>query len=284
MRHRRDQLGKDLLDLLLRCWGTLRTEVAVPATDPQRADVSFVPRADLPAVLGLLASLGAVPCLFELFSEAPSRDELVACLRKLLQWRHALRKRHPKVEPVCWALCAERPTLALRALGLTTSPRAPPGVYSSAVGLGVVVLDELPRTRDTVLLRLLGRDATREGALDDLGAVPLDPATLDGIVGLFVHYSALSDSTEDPTMAVDLSRYYAWKEQQRVEGRAEGRAEGRLIGAVEARLRRVLTDDELTRLERRIARDGRDAVHQRALALDDGDLVRWIAGKRVRTN
>jgi hypothetical protein len=125
---------------------------------------------------------------------------------------------------------------------------------------------------------------TREGALDDLGAVPLEPATLDGIVGLFVHDSALSDSTEDPTMAVDLSRDYAWKEQQRVEGRAEGRAEGRLIGALEARLRRVLADDELTRLERRIARDGRDAVHQRALALDDGDLVRWIAGKRVRTN
>ena len=28
-------------------------------------------------------------------------------------------------------------------------------------------------------------------------------------------------------MAVDLSRYYAWKEQQRAEGRLEGRLEGR---------------------------------------------------------
>ena len=48
MRHRRDQLGKDLLDLLLSRWGTLRTEDPVPAADLQRADVSFVPTAPLP--------------------------------------------------------------------------------------------------------------------------------------------------------------------------------------------------------------------------------------------
>jgi predicted transposase YdaD len=101
-------------------------------------------------------------------------------------------------------------------------------------------------------------------------------------------------------MAVDLSRYYAWKEQQRaegriegeargrlvgrLEGRLEGEADGRLLGGIEARLRRVLTDEELTRFRRRVARDGRDAVHQRALALDDRELARWVAGKRVRSN
>ena len=307
MRHRRDHLGKDLLDLLLSRWGTLRTEVPVPATDAQRADVSFVPRAELPPTLGLLARLGALPCLFELFSEGPSREELLACQRKLLQWRHALRKRHRDAEPMCWLLCAERPTLALHALGFAADGETP-GIYRNAYGLRVIVLDELPRTGDTVLLRLLGRDATREAALDALTSLPLTPDRLDEIVGLFVHYATLSAPTEDPTMAVDLSRYYAWKEQQRAEGRLEGRlegeargrlegrlegeargrlegeADGRLLGSVEARLRRVLTDEELTRFRRRVARDGRDAVHQRALALDDRELARWVAGKRVRTN
>ncbi len=284
MRHRRDQLGKDLLDLLLGRWGTLHTEVPVPAADVQRADVRFVPRGELPAALGLLATLGAVPCLFELFSKAPTREELLACVRKLLQWRHALRNRHPDAEPMCWALCASRPSVAMNALGLARSAAHPPGVYLGAFGLGLVVLDELPRTRDTVLLRLLGRDGTREGALDDLSTTALTPAALDEIVGLFVHYSTLSPPSEDPAMAVDLSRYHAWKEQQPLEGRFEGEAQGRLLGALEARLRRVLTDDELTRLRRRIARDGRDAVHQRALALDDLNLARWVSGQRVRTH
>ena len=290
---------KDLLDLLLSRWGTLRTEVPVPATDAQRADVSFVPRAELPAALGLLACLGAVPCLFELFSQAPSREELIACQRKLLQWRHTLRKRDRDAEPACWLLCAARPDLALRSLGFTADVETP-GIYRNAYGLGVIVLDELPHTRDTVLLRLLGRDATREGALDELTSVPLAPAALDEVVGLFVHYATLSAPSEDPTMAVDLSRYYAWKEQQRaegriegeargrlvgrLEGRLEGEADGRLLGGIEARLRRVLSDEELTRFRRRVARDGRDAVRQRALALDDRELARWVAGKRVRSN
>lgn len=38
------------------------------------------------------------------------------------------------------------------------------------------------------------------------------------------------------------------------------------------------------RAEKRIARDGLDAVSQRALALDDHDLARWVAGKRVRVS
>ncbi|MFO0630239.1 MAG: hypothetical protein U0325_32080 [Polyangiales bacterium] len=46
----------------------------------------------------------------------------------------------------------------------------------------------------------------------------------------------------------------------------------------------MLYDEELTRFRRRRRRDGRDAVHQRALALDDRELARWVAGKRVRTH
>lgn len=292
MRQRRDQFAKDLLDLLLSRWGTLRTEDPVPATDTQRADVSFIPKRAPPATLGLLARLAVAACLFELFTDPPTREALLACLRKLLQWRHALRKKDAQAEPLCWVLCASRPTLALNALGLASAREWPAGVYTCGWPIAVVVLDELPRTRDTVLLRLLGRDRTRDAALDELSTVPLDPDALDEIVGLFVDYDTLSADPEDPAMAVDLSRYYAWKEQQRAEGRAEGEAlgraegeaNGRLLGAIEARLRRVLSTDELVRLQRRVTRDGRDAVYQRALALDDADLTRWIAGKRVRAN
>lgn len=89
-------------------------------------------------------------------------------------------------------------------------------------------------------------------------------------------------------MAVDLSRYYEWKKKNRDEGRAEGLAEGlargRLVGAIEGRLRRTLADDELARFERRITRDGHDAVQQRAHDLDDHALARWVAGRRVRAS
>ena len=224
MRHRRDQLGKDLLDILLGRWGTLRTEDPVPAADLQRADVSFVPTAPLPEFLGLLARLAVNPCLFELFSDSPKREAFYGCMRKFLQWRHAILKRFRAAEVMCWMLCAARPTLALTELGFTRDARYPAGVYTVGWSFGVVILDELPRVQDTLMLRLLGRDHTRDLALDELVTASLDPTVLDEIVGLFVDYTTLSASEDDP-MAVDLSRYHAWKEQQRAEGRLEGRAE-----------------------------------------------------------
>ena len=226
MRHRRDQLGKDLLDILLGRWGTLRTEDPVPAADLQRADVSFVPTAPLPEFLGLLARLAVNPCLFELFSDSPKREAFYGCMRKFLQWRHAILKRFRAAEVMCWMLCAARPTLALTELGFTRDARYPAGVYTVGWSFGVVILDELPRVQDTLMLRLLGRDHTRDLALDELVTASLDPTVLDEIVGLFVDYTTLSASEDDP-MAVDLSRYHAWKEQQRAEGRLEGRLEGR---------------------------------------------------------
>ena len=103
----------------------------------------------------------------------------------------------------------------------------------------------------------------------------MDPDLLDTVVGLFVHYSTLSADPEDPHMAVDLSRYYAWKEQQRAEGRAEGEARGRLIGLLEGRLDRALTDSERAQLQPRIARDGVDALLARVRELPREDLERW---------
>lgn len=285
MRNVRDEFAKSLLDLLLSPHGVVRTEAAIRGTDTQRADLLFVPRHRPPRAWGLLGRIARRPATFEHFSAAPDVDEALACLRKLLTWRHLRAREKRRADATAWMLCAATPVTLLRALDLRATPRWPRGIYGTGIPLRVIALDELPRTPDTALLRLLGSDALRHDATRELDAAGDAVPHLDEVRGLLVQFAQpRSPTEEDDAMAVDLSRYHAWKEQNRAEGRAEGLAHGRILGAVEARLRRALTDDELARFERRLARDGRDAVHQRALALEDADLARWVAGKRVRTS
>jgi hypothetical protein len=85
------------------------------------------------------------------------------------------RKRAKGVEPpYLWITAAGRPNTALDGLGFEGDPRWPPGFYRCAPEFRVVVIviHELPATRDTLLLRLLGKGAVLEVALAELVALP----------------------------------------------------------------------------------------------------------------
>ena len=77
---------------MLREHWVFETESEAPALRSQRADVFFIPD---PAhdtarrALGLLGRMTDAPCLFEPFHQAPRVDEVIECLRKLLNHRHA---------------------------------------------------------------------------------------------------------------------------------------------------------------------------------------------------
>jgi hypothetical protein len=178
MRTPHDQLAKQLLQAVLQPGGAVRIEHEVSG-EVQKIDVWFEPDPERRSLLqdaGLLGRLASEPSLFEAFSDPPDLNELRDCLDKLYTWhrhmRSEARQRQAPAPPLprLWVLSAGLPRTVLEQMGLEPDPAGPSGLYRSdpGYGLGLVVLSKLPRTADTLILRLLGRGPTQKSALTDL--------------------------------------------------------------------------------------------------------------------
>ncbi|WP_437302274.1 hypothetical protein [Sorangium sp. So ce388] len=134
----------------------------------------------------------------------------------------------------------------------------------------VVVLAELPRTRATLLLRLLGSGRLLREALADLAALPDDAWEKSIAKPLLVHFRL---GTQEPTTGEEnevSAEIRAWFEDYERKLRAEERKEGRIEGRAEEATRAVLT----TLRVRGIAVP--DAARERILAEKDPEtLERW---------
>lgn len=177
MRSRFDQFAKHMLREALAPTGLVETDAEV-SPDAQRVDVWFVPdpaKHDDRRGLGLLTRLTDSACLLEPFHSTPGPDELVDCLRKLLAFRHVLSLRTPSTPgPRMWVISSGRPASGLAALGFRKLRGWPRGLYGAApaLHLGLLVVSELPRTRGTLLLRLMGAGRVLKRAIGDLRGLP----------------------------------------------------------------------------------------------------------------
>lgn len=189
-------------------------------------------------------------CLLEVLGHAPDGAEVRACLGKYIafwQQRSALTKAKTKQgraassdEPFLWILTAGRPTGVLKAQGVRRLGSWPRGVYSFGSGLlhvGVVVASELPRTRATLLVRLMAGGPLLPRAVAELAALPEDAherAVAEQIL-LQLRYALerkLVRTPEEQKFIVAIVSTWA-------DAKREGRQEGQLLHA-RAALRRVL--------------------------------------------
>jgi hypothetical protein len=114
----------------------------------------------------------------------------------------------------------------------------PVGFYEgqAAEALGVVVLRELPRERDTLLLRLMGAGAVLQEALAELGRLPADawerqvamPALIAATVQIPQDYP--SEEEREILMSID-SVYEQWEQQVTEKGIERGLERGRELEA-----------------------------------------------------
>lgn len=149
----------------------------------------------------------------------------------------------------------------------------------------IVVLAELPRSDDTVALRLMGATTTRQGAHADLrthlATVPRGAKLFEVVVRDMVLARA-AGSEEEATM-VDTSEARAWIQKVRNEGRNEALAEGRheglrpLVRQFERRLGRPLSDAERAALSTRLDVVGPERLGDVVLDLDSAALAAWLA-------
>jgi hypothetical protein len=179
MRTRFDQFGKQLVRDALDGLSSVEADAEVPA-DTRRIDLWVTPREagmSLPDHLGLLGHIISGCVTLEFFHNTPSGDDLHVCLLKHGEFRHFLsrRKTLPPL-PIQWVISSGRPEAGIDSLGFRPITGEPPGIYESPPRhcTRLVVVNELPVTRDTLLLRLLGAGSVLKHAIAELQALPVD--------------------------------------------------------------------------------------------------------------
>lgn len=296
MRNRFDQFAKTVLRELLLPAGHVATEEKVTG-EVQKVDVCFVPdpaRAGGLAALGLLGRMGVEPSLFEPHHGVVSVDEVTDCVRKHLVFRHALALRSSRAEaaatgseprPVMWILSSGRPERAITEWRLVEASQWCVGIYEAApaLSLRLVVLSELPRTRETPLLRLMSANRVLRDAVHDLLALPPDAFERRHVAPLLVRY--LFEIPSDPTQQTSEDKEFIMNAQElfeefRRETSQAGERSGErrmLIRLFAMRLGRPLTESEQRMLAERLDRLGQSAMEKAVLERTGAELATWLA-------
>ena len=231
-----DQFAKQVTLEALGKAGAVHTDQEV-SPDAGRIDVYFAPDGAMPgdalSMLGLLGRIGTGPCTLEPFHHTPSGMQVLDCLCKHHWFRKLLTRRKVGAPlPLQWIISAGRPDGVIA--GLRFDPLAEvwgPGIYeiSTLLHTRLVVVAELPETRDTLLLRLMGAGKVLERAIRELESLP--PETLERALALPILLQLRLDVRADPMkrtkedeefMMLTQNSLEKYTEEQRNIGRAEG--------------------------------------------------------------
>jgi hypothetical protein len=165
-----DQFAKDLLESLLSPFGKVGSNRKI-SSEVREIDLCFFPHPEPInfTSLGLLSKLAAIGAAFEPFRNPASADEIRSCMAKLFDLhtelnRQAKREEQLKIdESSLTRLWILTPTLAATTLesfgAITDVERWRDGVYLMPPGCktGIIVIHQLPKTPDTLWLRILGK-------------------------------------------------------------------------------------------------------------------------------
>jgi hypothetical protein len=290
MQFRLDLLGKNILRDFFVLIGWAETEVEVPPGDAQRIDLWHVPD---PARLsahpeiepGLLRAMAEEAGAVEVFSDAPDEPAFHAAVRKRYAWHHTLELRDKCTLPLptLWLLCAGRPDGVLAAYGFEQVARWP-GVYATKPGawrIYVVVISELPRTRATLLLRLLGSPRVRRDGQRDLRALPADAWELQvaqqWLIRLCFDVPTEGLAAEERESIMETREWYEEWHRKNVE-------EPQLdltLQLFELRLGRPPTETERITLAARLHTLGHERLGKVALTLNADAAAAWLADPKA---
>jgi hypothetical protein len=297
VRDRYDAMSKDVLVAVLRDVGTVERGVEAGATT-QRVDVLFRPdeaHRKARRERGLLGAIvGEVPCDLEPYRSTPRVRVAREALRRLWSLHHVreleLRGTDPDAELPMWRavlLSPGRPERAMEVFGVRAAPGFPAGVYETEpeVGLWIVVLHELPETRDTLCLRVLARGEVQRRAIRELRALPagawerrLIEILLRWRIEVAIQATLSADDEDFMTTTHDL--FEEFKQKLHYESLAKGLDP--LAHQFERRLGRALTAGERDTLVTRLSTLGSHRLGDVVLDLAPGDLAAWLADPTAR--
>jgi hypothetical protein len=282
-----DQLAKRLLVQAFQQAGEVRTQVEVSA-ETQAIDAWVQPAPDAAErrrALGLLGRLAERTCLVEPFHEPPTPPQLRDCVLKQLAYdareRRTARAEGREAAPLVplWLLSAGVPRTAVAEFEFRPLAGWPAGVYGVAAGWEVrlVVISELARSRETLLLRLMGAGAVLAAAVADLAALPPDAlevrVALPVLVALRLTLPPAEDQTgEERQVAMDVQKIY----DEVVRRAADDGATRTLVRLIGLKLGRALTEVEQREVTTRVVQRGHEAIERAFVQLDAPALERWL--------
>ena len=293
-----DHFVKQLLDLALSWTGTPTADAVVPSPDDQRADIVYVPDPALRTRLGdfgLFGRIAAAPRHFEHVTATPDYEAFVECARKRLNLQHdealrADREKRPVRTYALWVLSAGDPVMLRAALRLRRAKGWPRGVWElPGLAVYLVVISALPRTPETVFLRLMGSDPVREQAVHELTMTGRKLPRLEDLLKLVIQLRLqrrrdLKSTTppKEDTAMIDLSIYNEWEQETLEKVRLEGIEKGieTALAPMERqfcrRLGRALTPQEHATLVRRLDTHGAERLGDVVLDLAAPQLAEWL--------
>jgi len=239
-----DRFAKDYLEELLSRFGEVKAPRRV-ADEMREVDVWFSPQTNPPAnlaPLGLLGRLAQTPALFEPFRNAATLTDIRSCLLKLLvvqgeSLRQAKRQKKTLAEaqlPRLWILSPTASATILDSFRAKMEASWGEGihVFGSAYRTAIVAIHQLPRTPDTLWLRLLGRDRVQDQALSELAQLPsTHPMKADALRFLTNLKADLHEkkalNTEEQNLIMKLSPLYVqWENEATQQGIQQGIQQG----------------------------------------------------------
>jgi hypothetical protein len=266
--------------------GRAETDVRI-APDPQFADVCFEPTSPPAARDGdlLLRLTSEGPVMLEFARQAPDIAELGTWQGKQLAWWRRLQAAERREEqarwkrpPLFWGLSTGAPREALGYFGLKAMDASvwPRGCYAGAPGgrFRVVVISELPRERETIVVRTMGAGVTFRKALEDLAALPDDAPERTLVLPHLARLRLETENDEEDAMhptTVETHRMYNEMRAKLVECGLRP-----LVRLFERRLARSLTEAERATLLTRLSSVGPDRLGDVVLDLDPPALAVWL--------
>lgn len=219
-----DRFAKDYLKELLAPLGEVETSRDVPG-EVREIDVWFTPyppteRGDA-EVLGLLGRFATTPSIFEPFRNAVTSSQIRGCMAKLFDIHASLQRQRQRDNirleeddlPRLWIFS---PTVSANILnGFKAEPDLDnwlPGVYflGESLKTAIVVIHQLPRTQETLWLRILGKGTTQKQAINEIGALPPNHPLRSNAILLLSNLQATIEASqnidrEDRELAMELS-------------------------------------------------------------------------------
>jgi hypothetical protein len=239
-----DKFAKDYLEELLTPFGTVQAPRSVSA-EVREIDVWFEPapiNKGNPEVLGLLGRLTATPCIIEPFRNPATAQQICDCLSKELELRRKYYRETNRnstentdsVLPRLWILTPTASTALLSGFCAILESEWLPGVYlmPSELRAAIIVIHQLPRTSETLWLRILGKGNVQKRAIEEIEALPVShPFRTNALKMLSMLRADLQVTTnkdvEDQELVMRLSNLFDQQlEQARQEAQQQGLQQG----------------------------------------------------------
>ncbi|MDJ1183041.1 hypothetical protein [Roseofilum casamattae] len=257
-----DQFAKEYLSQLLSPLGTVETSKEV-RPEVRQIDLFFTPsnsKAEERKNLGLLGKLTETPTLLEPFRNPVTPNEIRTCMMKLLTVRTELERKAKRKSlnetdiPKLWILTPTASDDVLEQFRiLPTLKREEQGIYDAGSGwrMGVIVIHQLPKTPETLWLRLLGKGRVQARAIQELETLPPENRSRESVIKLVKELVALLTKRQnqdldrnDRELIVTLTELYEEamadvREEGLQQGLQQGNEEGRQAGEQQATLRLI---------------------------------------------